>query len=278
MPELPEVQTVVNTLVPVAVGATISAIAIRKPVYIEPANIDLAAHLVGRQIASIHRRAKRILVSLDGGDRLLMHLGMTGRITVEAPGTAPLRHTHFIISVSRNGSSAELHMHDPRRFGGVTWLGQASGEDGLGPEPLTITAKQLEAILAATDRPIKALLLDQARIAGLGNIYADESLFVAGIHPLTPASRVRGERAAALCRAIKQVLRRAIQHGGSTVRNYVDARGSKGSFQKLHNVYDRAGEPCRACGAAIQRIVLIGRSTCFCPRCQRPPRLKTHRA
>ena len=142
----------------------------------------------------------------------------------------------------------------------------------MGPEPLTMRTQDLASRLAKTKRAIKNALMDQRMVAGLGNIYVDESLHEARIHPLARADRLTEEQVSALARSIKRVLRGAIRHRGSTLRDYVDADGGKGAFQKLHGVYDRAGEPCRTCRAAIERIVLGGRSTCFCPRCQ--PRAK----
>ena len=156
----------------------------------------------------------------------------------------------------------------PRRFGEFLWLGADPGESGLGPEPLAITPARLCKTLSASRRPIKSLLLDQTRLAGLGNIYADESLFLAGVHPLTPANELDELASRKLCRAIKQVLRKAIRHRGSALRDYVDAEGGKGAFQMLHNVYDRAGKPCRKCRRPIERLVIAGRSSCFCPACQ----------
>lgn len=272
MPELPEVQTVVTTLAPKAVGATIATVEILRPDYVTPKGTDIRAKLVGRSIRAIHRRGKRIIFSLDSGEGFLIHLGMTGRLTLEPAGAPRVLHTHVVLTLQGpSRERLELHLRDPRRFGRFIWLGDDLGESGLGPEPLTITPTRLCKVLAASRRPIKSLLLDQTRLAGLGNIYADEALFLAGIHPLSPANAISEPAARRLCRAIKQVLRKAIRHRGSTLRDYVDAEGGKGAFQLLHNVYDRAGQPCRKCGRALERIVLGGRSTCFCPKCQPSP-------
>ena len=162
----------------------------------------------------------------------------------------------------------ELRFRDPRRFGGVFWLGCESADRGLGPEPLTLKAQKLAKQLARTRRAIKAALLDQAVIAGIGNIYADEALYLAGIHPLTPANEMSAEQVGRLNRAIKLTLRRAIKARGSTLRDFVDADNAPGGYRSKHQVYDRAGERCRRCKSVIERIVLTGRSTCFCPRCQ----------
>lgn len=269
MPELPEVQTVVSTLRPRVVGGVITGVEVLRPDYIEPAEVNLAEKLAGQVIRDIHRRGKRIIFTLGSGSRFLIHLGMTGRLTAEPPKSERPKHTHLVLHVILKNRQVEVRLVDPRRFGRVLWLGDESAEAGLGLEPLTLRPKQLCLVLSASRRPIKSLLLDQTRIAGLGNIYVDESLFMAGIHPLTPANEVGTEAAMKLCRATKAVLRKALRHRGSTLRDYVDAEGGKGSFQKLHNVYARAGQSCRKCGTPIERVVLGGRSTCFCPRCQK---------
>ncbi len=190
---------------------------------------------------------------------------MTGRLMVEPPEPPRLIHTHLILDLGE----LQLRFRDPRRFGGIFWVGQQQPDEKLGPEPLRLRATQLAQRLARTKRAVKVALLDQRFIAGLGNIYVDESLFAARIHPLTPANRLKPEQISRLNRSIKQVLRRALRHRGSTLRDYVDANGGAGAFQKLHKVYDRESSPCPSCHTPIRRIVLGGRSTCFCPKCQR---------
>jgi formamidopyrimidine-DNA glycosylase len=266
MPELPEVETVVRTLRPKLLGRKINAVDLRRADILQPAGFDLTAQLTGRTIRSIHRRGKRILFTLDGEDQFYVHLGMSGQLTVEWLGTAVRNHTHLIIHTD----AGELRFRDPRRFGGVWWVGKSSShDDDIGPEPLTITPKQLAARLAKTTRAIKVALLDQKLIAGLGNIYVDESLFAAGIHPLTPSHKLTKQQIGRLNRAIKATLRRAIRLRGSTLRDYRDANGSIGDYQHRHQVYDRAHQPCRRCGKPISRIVLGGRSTHFCAKCQK---------
>jgi formamidopyrimidine-DNA glycosylase len=264
MPELPEVQTVVNTLRPRIVGQRIRSIQLRRDDILTPLGFDLATPLSGQTVAEVHRRAKRIIVTLENGNRFYIHLGMSGRITIDAHDEPFVKHTHLILVFD----DFEVRFRDPRRFGGVWWLGGKDCDDGIGPEPLTMTAKQLHANLIRTKRPIKNALLDQRVIAGLGNIYVDESLHAAGIHPLTPASRLTTEQTKRLNQSIKKVLAKALKHRGSTLRDYVDAEGGRGAFQKLHKVYNRAGQPCTICKTPIKRIVLGGRSTCFCPMCQ----------
>jgi formamidopyrimidine-DNA glycosylase len=269
MPELPEVQTVVDTLRPRLLGRTIDGVRLHRRDVLLPVGVDLPAELNGKSIASIDRRGKRIIFSLDNGCRFYIHLGMTGRLTVTPSGTrplSPLPHTHLEWQIGPD----TVFFRDPRRFGGIWWLGRDTPADsGMGPEPLTLRPAVLARQLAGTSRAIKVALLDQSLVAGLGNIYVDESLFQAGIHPLTAANALTIEQVGDLNRAIKSTLRRALRHRGSTLRDYRDADGEAGSFQSMHRVYDRAGKPCRNCRTPIRRIVLGGRSTHFCPECQR---------
>jgi len=163
----------------------------------------------------------------------------------------------------------QLRFRDPRRFGGIFWLGQADPFDqDLGPEPLTLRSAQLHSRLRNTTRPLKNALLDQTLIAGLGNIYVDESLHAARLHPLRRCDELSATETAQLCKSIKQVLKKAIKHRGSTLRDYVDATGVPGAFQSLHAVYARATLPCRRCKTPVEKITLAGRSTHFCPECQ----------
>ena len=267
MPELPEVQTVVDTLRPRVVGRTIARVRLTRQDIVTPTSFDLASALTGRVIAATDRRGKRIVFSLDTGDRFYIHLGMTGRLTVRPAVEPPPPHTHLVLELSQMAD--QIRFTDPRRFGGIWWLGRAQSPDGdIGPEPLCTRPPQLARRLAQTTRAIKNALLDQKVLAGLGNIYVDESLFAAGIHPVAPANSLSSNQVGRLSRAIKSTLRRALRHRGSTFRDYRDADGAPGAFQKLHRVYDREGQPCRKCRTPIERIVLGGRSTHFCPRCQ----------
>lgn len=267
MPELPEVQTVVNTLRPWLIGATVRKVRLKRTDILRPRGVKLASHLDGRCFQAIDRRGKRILFTLDNDEQFYVHLGMSGQLTVVESAEVPQRpHTHLVINLNTGG---QLRFCDPRRFGGIWWLGAgADCEDGMGPEPLTLRPRQLAQRLVKTTRAIKTALLDQTLLAGLGNIYADEALFTARIHPLTRASELSPDQISRLTRSIKLVLRRAIRHGGSTLRDYVDANGSSGRYQSRHDVYGRDGEPCRNCGAQLHRIVIGGRSTHFCPHCQ----------
>src|ERR1700733_2292086 len=259
MPELPEVQTVVSTLATKILGQRIRRVELRRSDILHPAGTYLAEQLTGKRVEQLARRAKRIVFTLENANRFYIHLGMSGRLTIESP-TAPIaKHTHLILHFAK----FDLRFRDPRRFGGIWWLGDQPQPDNVGPEPLLMRSQQLAARLSKTRRAIKTALMDQTLIAGLGNIYADESLFQAGIHPLTPANRLTLQQIRRLNRAIKTTLRRALRHRGSTLRDYVDADGGSGAFQKLHRVYDRADQPCRVCKTSIVRIVVGGRSTTF---------------
>jgi formamidopyrimidine-DNA glycosylase len=281
MPELPEVETIVRTLRPHLAGAMIVSVDLRRTDILTPTPLDLPAALAALRIVAVSRRGKRILIALDNRCTLAVHLGMTGRLTVEPPDTPVLPHTHLVIGLIAASSepktkrsanvqpTAQLRFRDPRRFGRLRWLCPGETTDSnLGPEPLEMRRDQLGQALARTRRAIKTALLDQTLIAGIGNIYADEALFAAAIHPLTPANRLTPLQIGRLMRGIKSILRKAIRHGGSTLRDYVDAQGKAGAFQKLHNVYARTALPCRRCRIPISRIILTGRSTHFCPKCQ----------
>jgi formamidopyrimidine-DNA glycosylase len=269
MPELPEVQTIITTLRPLLAGKSIRRARVLRSDVIKPAGTDLVALLANRRVTEMFRRGKKIILVLDNDHRFYIHLGMTGRLTIQSPG-APLEiHTHLVLEME---DRLEVRFRDPRRFGGVWWLGTDGSVDAeLGPEPLTMTAAELAAGLSRTRRAVKTALLDQSLVAGLGNIYADEALFAAGIHPLKAANTLTRSEIGVLSRSIKLVLKRALKHKGSTLRDYRDANGNPGDFQKLHRVYGRAGQTCFRCGTPIKRQVIGGRSAHFCPACQ-PPR------
>jgi formamidopyrimidine-DNA glycosylase len=266
MPELPEVQTVVTTIRPRIAGRMIRALEVIRPDVVRPAGVDLPSLLIGSTVAGVDRRGKKIVIRTTGGDRVVIHLGMTGRLAVELPGAVRRPHTHVVFGFD----GVELRFSDPRRFGGVWWLGtDGRPDERMGPEPLSLRPAQLRRRRAKTSRAIKNALMDQSVVAGLGNIYVDESLHRAGIHPLSPANTLADPQVARLNRAIKLVLRTAIRHRGSTLRDYADGEGRPGEFQSRHRVYGRAGRPCRTCRTPIARIVLGARSTHFCPHCQK---------
>jgi len=267
MPELPEVQTIVTTLRPSLLGRPLSNVRLLRPDILHPSGLELPAKVNGRRVADVTRRGKKIIIQLDDGESFFIHLGMSGRLTLEASASQLPLHTHLVISLPEN---RELRFTDPRRFGGVWWIGDDYHPDsGLGPEALDLIPAYLIERLARTKRAIKTALLDQKLIAGIGNIYADEALFAAGIHPTTLTHRLKPDQITALVRAIKKVLTRALRHKGSTLRDFRNADGQPGGFQKLHRVYDREGKPCHNCKTPLLRLVLGGRSTHFCPSCQK---------
>jgi formamidopyrimidine-DNA glycosylase len=223
----------------------------------------LAGRLAGRRIAGVKRFGKFIVMPLEGGGYLLLHLGMTGRLLLGAPTG---KHTHAILTLD----DGVLLFDDSRQFGSFEFSEEFPARVArLGPEPLEIAFDDFRAALKRHKTRIKALLLNQRFLRGVGNIYADESLFRAGIHPLAIAGRLRGERPRKLYDAIRAVLREAIDAGGSSISDYVDAQGRAGFFQFSHRVYQRTGEPCVSCGTAIRRLLVTQRSSHFCPKCQR---------
>jgi formamidopyrimidine-DNA glycosylase len=262
MPELPEVETVVRTLRPAIVGRRILNAEFLQLRVLRGSPLETTKALAGRRIQSIERHGKFIAIRLDRG-YLVIHLGMTGKLLVNADRT---KWTHAIFTLDQG----ILHYDDQRQFGRIEYgLDLPERVAALGPEPLEITLADFTARVHARRSPVKAVLLNQAVIRGMGNIYADEALFRAGVHPKRAAASLRKERVALIYKSMREVLAEAIESRGSSVSNYVDADGRKGSFQTAHRVYRRTGKPCMKCGAEIERIVLAQRGTHFCPRCQR---------
>jgi formamidopyrimidine-DNA glycosylase len=274
MPELPEVETIVRGLAPRLRGRRIEsvwwsgqALHLRRKVDLR----GLRAVAAGQAIADVRRLGKFILVAVAGADDggVVIHLGMTGRLRVETATAARARHTHVGF---RLAGGDELRFIDARRFGWVEParpFGASAALARVGPDPLSaLDAATLAAALDGVRAPIKAFLMDQRRVAGLGNIYVAEALHRAGIHPAARAGRVRG-RAAELLEAIRAALEGGIARRGTTLRDYVDADGRSGDNAAALLVYGRAGEPCRRCGARIKRRVDAGRATFFCAGCQR---------
>jgi len=264
VPELPEVETVVRSIAPL-VGRRIVSAEFRGGLRVlrggDPDR--LAASLAGRRIAAIRRYGKFIVTSLEGGGYLLVHLGMTGRLLL---GGDPGKHTHAIFTLN----DGVLLYDDSRQFGCIQWSDEFPARvSRLGPEPLEASFEEFARKLKSRRTRIKALLLDQRFLRGLGNIYADEALFRAGIHPLAIAARLGGQRPRRLYDAIRAVLTEAIAAGGSSISDYVDGQGRKGFFQISHRVYQRTGEPCLSCGRPIRRVLVAQRSSHFCPNCQR---------
>jgi formamidopyrimidine-DNA glycosylase len=263
VPELPEVETVVRSIAPL-VGRRIVAAEFRCRRVLRGGDPHvMAARIRGCKIAGVRRYGKFILLSLDGGGYLVVHLGMTGRLLLGGPAG---KHTHAILTLDRG----VLLYDDSRQFGCIQISeGFPERVAKLGPEPLEVPFEDFAAALKRRKTRIKALLLNQSFLRGLGNIYADEALFRAGIHPLALPSRLRRDRAWRLYEAIIAVLTEAIAAGGSSISDYVDAHGRRGIFQFSHRVYQRTGEPCLVCGTPIRRVLVAQRSSHFCPQCQK---------
>lgn len=276
MPELPEVETVVRGLRPKLEGRVLARVEQRCPALRFPLPDGFARRLEGRRVARIDRRAKYILVHLEGAEVLLCHLGMSGRMVLTAANGRPFeKHDHVIFTTD---AGDQLRFNDARRFGVMDLVAEPALYEhrllrDLGPEPLgnAFNGPALAAALKGKRTPIKAALLDQRVVAGLGNIYVSEALYAAGLSPRRLAYTVQGGRAERLVAGIRDVLNRAIAAGGSSLRDYVQADGELGYFQHQWAVYDRAGEPCPDCdcGGGIRRLVQSNRSTFYCPKRQR---------
>jgi formamidopyrimidine-DNA glycosylase len=263
MPELPEVETVTRSITPL-IGRRIVSAEFRCLRILRGGDPDrISAALAGRKIAGVKRYGKFIVASLGGGGYLTIHLGMTGRLLLGGPTG---RHTHAILTLDKG----VLLYDDSRQFGCIEYSSEFPKRVArLGPEPLEIGVEDFVAGLKRRKTTVKALLLNQAFVRGIGNIYADEALFRAGIHPQAMAARLRADRARKLHAAIGEVLSQAIEAGGSSISDYVDAEGRKGFFQFQHRVYQRTGEPCVKCGAPVKRVLVAQRSSHFCARCQK---------
>ena len=271
MPELPEVEVTRLSFAPAIAGATVLAVhmgmSLRWPLGCQPAALE------GLQVLRVRRRGKYLLIDLSRG-LLMVHLGMSGSLSFGPPGQAAGKHDHFDMLTSQG----LLRLHDPRRFGAVVFADSESDPVAqkllghLGVEPLedSFDAKAFAEALKKKQAPIKQVLLAGELVVGVGNIYASEALFLAGIRPTTRASRISKPRAAKLHAAIRDVLARAVAQGGSSLRDFSNAQGQNGYFQLQANVYDRAGQACRVCAATVKRIVQGQRSTFFCPVCQKP--------
>jgi formamidopyrimidine-DNA glycosylase len=270
MPELPEVETTRRGLEPHLTGKTIVQLIVRDRRLRWPVAGNLAKLLGGARIESVSRRGKYLLLECGQG-WLIVHLGMSGSLRLLPAGTPAGRHDHLDLLLS---DGQVVRLTDPRRFGAVLWAGADPTHHPLlarlAPEPLgpEFNAHWLHARLAGRSAPVKALLMTGHIVAGVGNIYANEALFRARIHPRTPGRRVSLGRCARLAQAIRDTLDAAIAAGGSSLRDFVGSDGQPGYFQQQYLVYDRAGEPCRTCGAPIRSIRLGQRATYYCPRCQ----------
>lgn len=275
MPELPEVETIVRGLDPGLRGRVISGADLLFPPLLRRASVQDLAALAGKRIAGVRRRGKMILIECRGGPTLVFHLKMTGQLLLAERGAPRDKHVRLVITF--RDAKSELHFRDIRKFGFLLCLtdeqpGTCAEITALGPEPLDVTFEEFAGRFAGKKGRIKGLLLAQNIVAGIGNIYADEILFDARIHPQTSASSIRREGWVRLWKSTRRLLDKAIAAKGSTLRDYVDASGRAGRFQFSHRVYDREGEPCRCCRTPVKRIRVAGRSTYFCPGCQRKRR------
>ncbi|HKA86269.1 MAG TPA: bifunctional DNA-formamidopyrimidine glycosylase/DNA-(apurinic or apyrimidinic site) lyase [Haliangiales bacterium] len=267
MPELPEVETIRRDLLPHLVGARILSVwTSGKPLHMNRP-IDVRALRRARgQILALRRHGKYLTIDVEGGS-VIVHLGMSGSLSVTEPGPKAA-HTHV---VWRLDTGRELRYVDPRRFGQVTT--RPPEDVGIDPFDRTFTVARFSALLARSKRAVKPFLLDQSQVAGIGNIYASEALFSAGIHPDSRADRLGEDARRALWRAVRDVLAAGIRNRGTTLRNYRDGKGREGRNQRRLRVYGRDGEPCVRCGGVVRRSVHQGRATYFCPTCQiRPTR------
>jgi formamidopyrimidine-DNA glycosylase len=262
VPELPEVETVVRSLRGGLVGRRVRNAEFRKGRVLIGSPDRIAGHIEGQKIHRIDRMGKFIAIRLDRGV-LTVHLGMTGKLLLNAPAT---KWTHAIIALDRG----VLVYEDPRQFGRIEYGPDIPARVArLGPEPLETTLEEFARRVQQRKSAIKAVLLNQAVVRGVGNIYADETLFRAGVHPKRKASSLGWVRLERIFRAMQEVLAEAIESRGSSISNYVDAEGRAGNFQMLHRVYQRTGEPCPKCGSPIKRMIVAQRGTHYCAKCQR---------
>lgn len=275
MPELPEVETVANGVDARVRGQRIVRVwTSGKPQTFKSPEEEIAEALTGATIERVRRVGKSIVFDLARGKKrapqFLVHLGMTGRLLVSQPDVPLPAHTHAVLTLA---DKREIRFVDPRRFGRLSVVGlngkDGAGYTGPGKEPTTISADEFAELFRGRKLAIKAALLNQSILHGVGNIYADESLFRAGIRPRKAAGRLTREELNRLHKALRQVLAKAIQLGGSSVSDYVDADGVRGFFQLEHKVYGRAGEDCSTCDTPLKKIVVGGRTTVYCPHCQR---------
>ncbi len=288
MPELPEVETVRRGLEPFLAGARVLKVDLRRPDLRFPLPPAFARRLTGAAVDALGRRGKYLLARLSTGETLIMHLGMSGRFTVTGgaarsrpgdfhfAGSTDPAHDHVAIDVTGPEGPARITYNDPRRFGfmdieDTLALDRSRHFAGMGPEPLDVgfTPEALRASLAGRSAPLKSALLDQAVVAGLGNIYVCEALWRAGLSPRRRAGRLSSASAERLHAAIRSVLEEAIEAGGSSLRDFASADGALGYFQHRFSVYDREGEPCLRCGAPVRRFVQGGRSSFACAKCQK---------
>ncbi len=272
MPELPEVETTRRGIEPYVTGARMTELIVRRQDLRQPVSENLL-EIEGREIRRVTRRSKYLLLGIDDGSTLLIHLGMSGSLRVIDPAEDWKKHDHVGITL---GNGKQLRFHDPRRFGLVLRLMEADPMThallkSLGPEPLesAFTAEHLKAACAKRSAAIKLVIMDAKTVVGVGNIYASEALFRAGIRPETPACKLTKPRLEKLVASIRQVLSASIEEGGTTLRDFLNSDGQPGYFKQRLFVYDRKGEPCRVCETPVRHAVLGQRATYWCPVCQK---------
>ena len=271
MPELPEVETTRLGLAPHLKGCSVRAVTIRNGALRWPVPEDLANCIVGNPIQRLSRRAKYLLIAFPRG-HLMIHLGMSGSLRLVVANTPPGKHDHVDIALD---SGWLLRFNDPRRFGSILWVSENLAEHpllkDLGPEPLgsDFSGTYLWELAGRRTLPVKSFLMDSRVVVGVGNIYANESLFLSGIHPLRKPGRISMARYGRLAEVVKEVLESAIKQGGTTLRDFVGSDGKPGYFKQQLQVYGRAGKPCTRCGRTLKELRLSQRSTVYCPGCQR---------
>ena len=279
MPELPEVETVKRALTPILENRRVLSAFVGRKNLRWPLPENLAKRLTNRVFTHLARRGKYLLMHLDSGEVLLLHLGMSGSVRIYQQKPELGQHDHFMLEIAPkigNGSRAYVVLNDPRRFGWIDLFADSAMPShkllgGMGPEPLgnKFSAALLEAAFKGRSTPVKNALLNQALIAGIGNIYANEALFLSGISPRRKAGTINGRRADRLATAIVTTLRAAIEDGGTSLRDHVQPDGEIGYFVQRLAVYGQAGKPCPRCSSLIKTIIQSGRSSFYCSRCQR---------
>jgi formamidopyrimidine-DNA glycosylase len=267
VPELPEVEVIHRQLEPLLTGKRITQLEIFCPEYVKGNQADLLAqHLPGKEILAVRRHGKMLLLDIERGGSFTIRLGMTGRILYKPSAEALAKHTHWLLRWD-DANGKELRGVDPRRFGELGWL-EAGEAVEMGTDALVITAAEFAAKVKRRASPIYNSIMDQKVLAGVGNIYACESLFGADIHPLRPSNSLTSAEIEHLITSIQSTLINAIEHGGSTIADYVGIDGKPGAFVEQHRVYDRAAKPCPVCGTPIAKVTIAARSVYFCPHCQ----------
>ena len=269
MPELPEVEEVRRSMEPHLLGPIIAAVRVLRPDFLTPHDAPLG-RLVGRRIVRTHRHGKNLFLTADDGQTLHLHLGMTGHVDCLPLDTPLAKHTHVILELA---SGMHIRFRDPRRFGGMVYFATleqalAAETKDLGPDALVLTAQDLAPWRTARGR-LKQRLLAQHDVAGLGNIYVDESLWEARLHPLQHVRRLKSGQIDRLVKVIRRILCRSIELGGTTVRDYRNAVAQSGRFARQLRVYGRAGQPCRRCRTTLAKATIAGRTTVYCPVCQK---------